>query len=267
MSKDLIQSQFSKGAERYVTSRVHAKGASLDWLVSHLAPQSHWRVLDIATGPGHTAFALAPHVSKVVASDLTPRMLEVARGVAEERGLSNVVFEVADAEALPFEDGAFDAVTCRIAPHHFARIDVFLSEVARVLKPSGLFGLVDNVAPDERTTTGFAADDLDAAADAYNAFEKLRDPSHGKALQATAWFAALEAAGLRERHSAFLDKPMAFQPWAERLGASAEDISALRQMLDQGSDATRAFLRPEDRDGDRWITLTELMVVAERASE
>lgn len=265
MSKDLIQSQFSGSASLYATSPVHAKGASLEWLVTHMAPKPDWRVLDVATGPGHTAFAFAPHVAEVVASDLTPEMLAVARELITERGLTNVRCEAADAEALPFADNTFDAVTSRIAPHHFARIDLFLSEVLRVLKPSGVFGLVDNVAPDTRSTPGYVSSELDLAAEDYNAFESLRDPSHHKALQFTEWFRALEEAGFQVQQDALLEKPMAFQAWAERLGASADDITELLRMVDEGSTALRAFLRPEERDGARWMTWTEAMFVAQVA--
>ena len=81
-----------------------------------------WRVLDVATGAGHTAFTFAPHVKVVHATDITPQMLAVTTEQAQTRGLSNIVVEHADAEALPYEDGRFDLVTCRIAPHHFGDV-------------------------------------------------------------------------------------------------------------------------------------------------
>ncbi|MGI9405113.1 MAG: methyltransferase domain-containing protein [Hyphomicrobiaceae bacterium] len=256
MIKIINQSQFSESAERYATSPVHASGDSLQALVDAVTPQPEWRVLDIATGPGHTAFAFAPHVGEVVATDLTPRMLEVAQRLAGERELTNISFQEADAEKLPFGDATFDAVTSRIAPHHFERVDLFLSEVARVLKPGGRFGLVDNIAPDVRSTPGFAAGVLALGAQEYNAFEKLRDPGHMRALQFTEWLAALDTAGLDVLHHELLKKPMEFRPWAERLNASEEDIVELKRMIQEGSTIFRAFLRPEDRDGDLWITLT-----------
>src|SRR5690606_39820909 len=53
------------------------------------------------------------------------------------------------AEDLPFADGSFDLVTCRIAPHHFADVQRAVHEVARVLRPGGLFLLIDSVAPED----------------------------------------------------------------------------------------------------------------------
>jgi len=73
-----VQTQFGANAEKYATSAVHAKGASLARLVELTAPQPDWRVLDVATAAGHTAFAFAPHVEWITAVDITPEMLTVA---------------------------------------------------------------------------------------------------------------------------------------------------------------------------------------------
>src|ERR1700733_9423816 len=129
-TRSLAQERFGGFARSYATSRPHAKGGSLTRLVELLRPQPAWTALDIATGAGHVALALAAHVAHVVASDLTPQMLGVARGLAAERGLRNIAFADARAEALPFADGSFDAVTCRIAPHHFEDVRKFVTEAA-----------------------------------------------------------------------------------------------------------------------------------------
>ena len=185
-SKSLAQERFGAFAATYATSRSHAKGGSLARLVELAAPQSNWIALDIATGAGHAALALAPHLAHMVASDLTPQMLGVARGLARDRNISNMSFADIRAEALPFPDGTFDLVTCRIAPHHFDDVRQFVTESARVLRPGGVFGLVENISPDTSMMAG-DADTLATAADEYNAFEKLRDPSHVRCLTLTEW--------------------------------------------------------------------------------
>ena len=74
-------------------------------------------------GGGHTALTFAPFVEKVIATDLTPAMLKTAeKFIREEKKITNVEFELADAENLPFEDSSFDLVTCRIAPHPFFKL-------------------------------------------------------------------------------------------------------------------------------------------------
>jgi SAM-dependent methyltransferase len=116
-------------------------------------PHAGWHALDIATGAGHTAFAFAPYVARVTASDLTPEMLIVAEKLAMEKGLTNVDFKEADAEHLPFDEATFDLVTCRIAPHHFPDIVQFLRECARILKPGGVLAVVDNIVPGDQDET------------------------------------------------------------------------------------------------------------------
>ena len=130
--QELIRQQFGANAANYATSTVHAKGASLNRLVEVMDPKASWQMLDIATAAGHTAFVFAPHVAEVVASDLLDEMLEVARGEAERRGIANVQFRAADAEALPFADASFDGVTCRIAPHHFADPAAFVLSLIHI---------------------------------------------------------------------------------------------------------------------------------------
>ncbi|MEO0792280.1 MAG: methyltransferase domain-containing protein [Pseudomonadota bacterium] len=277
MSKDLVRDQFGRNAANYTTSKVHAKGASLQRLIELTTPQSSWRVLDVATATGHTAFAFAPHVDHVVASDLTPEMLVEARKLGESRGIANVSFAHADAEALPFDDQSFDLVTCRIAPHHFPSIPAFVGEVARVLKPGGIFALVDNLAPDQATNPDFAGSENAEAANAYNAFEKKRDPSHGRALTEAEWREVVTDSNLAVTHSEHLEKSMSFLTWCETMSVPAEVRSELRRDLERSNSALRAFLRPEPAEGvsldavgqsdcDIAFTLTELLLTAQRPS-
>ena len=266
MPKSLVQQQFGAHAAAYATSAVHAKGASLGRLIELVKPQAHWRALDIATGAGHTAAAFAPHVAHVIASDITGEMLEEARKLAAQRGLANMETAVADAEALPFEDAHFDLVTCRIAPHHFPGIPTFVSEVRRVLKPGGIFALVDNIAPDAESTPGFPNAELRHASLAYNALEKIRDPSHGRCLGMAEWGEVIGDTGLQLVHKERLGKDMEFQPWAERLGSDAATIERLRAMLTEGAPALQAFLRPRLEDGRLWFTLDEAIVIARKAA-
>lgn len=264
MSKELVQQQFGANAAAYLTSTVHAKGASLARLVELVKPGKDWVALDVATGAGHTAAAFAPHVARVVASDLTPQMLEQAEKLATEKQFGNMETAIADAESLPFPDQSFDLVTCRIAPHHFPSIALFLSETFRVLKPGGVFALVDNVSPDAETTPGFTKAELRDAALGYNAFEKVRDPSHGRALPTSEWLELMEEAGFVLRHREHAPKAMDFASWVKTMNVPAETVPQLRAMLDDASPALKAFLKPTATDGKIGFTLDELIAVAER---
>ena len=177
--KSLSQLRFGPRAQRYVTSQVHAQGADLERLLEIAKPQPDWAVLDVATGGGHTALKFAPHVARVTATDLTPEMLEVAQAFTTAQGADNIAFERADAQDLPFDDGCYDLVTCRIAPHHFGDCARFVRECARVLRapdqakgsPGGILLVQDHVLPEGQRAARYIDD-----------FERLRDPSHNRAL-------------------------------------------------------------------------------------
>jgi SAM-dependent methyltransferase len=264
MTKSLVQQQFGAHAAAYATSPVHAKGASLGRLLELVEPQPSWQALDIATGAGHTAAAFAPHVAHVIASDITEEMLAEARKLESAKGLGNMEAAFADAEALPFEDARFELVTCRIAAHHFPDVARFVAEVRRVLKPGGTFALVDNISPDVVSTPGFSETELCEAAVVYNAFEKLRDPSHGRCLSVTEWGEVITAAGLGVLHREVLGKSIELAPWAARMAADTATTERLRATLEEGSPALKAFLKPRV-DGDAlWFNLDEAIVIARK---
>ncbi len=250
MSKSLIKEQFGANAATYVTSLPHAKGASLSRLVELVQPQPQWQMLDIATATGHTAFIFAPHVAHVWATDITPEMLTLAQQQAAERGLTNVTVETADAEALPYADGRFDLVTCRIAPHHFGDVALFVREAARVLRPGGVLAVVDNIVP-----TG-------PAGDYVNAFEKLRDPSHGRCLTLNEWLELYEAAGLTILQHETLTKQMNFDKWAARHNAAMQRF--LRAMLSEVHSEAAAFLQPALAEKGTTFILQEAIIIGQR---
>jgi ubiquinone/menaquinone biosynthesis C-methylase UbiE len=98
------------------------------------------KVLDLACGTGEPALSLANAVGasgRVIATDLVPEMLEFARQNAVGRGLDNIEFRTADAEALPFVSGEFDRVTCRFGIMFFPDVRKAMAEIRRVLKPGG----------------------------------------------------------------------------------------------------------------------------------
>ena len=251
MNKTLVQEQFGKTAASYLTSAPHAKGASLERLVELAKPQKTWRALDIATGGGHVAYTFAPHVEHMWATDITQEMLDMVKGEAQKRGLANVRTAYAKAEALPFEDASFDLVTCRIAPHHFDSIADFLDEVHRVLKPNGIFAVVDNVVAEG------------SVGDYVNAFERFRDPSHLRAWTMEEWRAALKAHGFSIGHEEQLDKQMEFKSWAARHDANMQAF--LRAMLAQLTPEVKASLEPKGAGAELTFRLSEGLFIAKRA--
>jgi len=125
------------------------------------------RVLDVGTGAGTLALALAPLVGEVVGIDLVPELLEAARREAP----ANVTFVEGDATALPFESFSFDLACSRRTLHHVSRPELALAELARVAKPGGRVFVDDQIAP---------VDPLEAFE--LDRFERRRDPSHHRTL-------------------------------------------------------------------------------------
>ena len=254
MSTSLVQQQFGANAEKYVQSRVHAQGHSLSRMVTLAEPQAHWLALDVAPGGGHSAIAIARHVSRVVAVDITYEILVAARTHATGQDLGNLVWVQGDGGTLPLPDETFDLVTCRVALHHFPDQAAAIGDWARVLKPGGRLVLVDNIGPDDPEACQYV-----------NTFEKIRDPSHGwlHPLQALVDF--VRQAGLLVEHSERLTKPMAFHPWMERMQVSSADQRLLADMLWDSSGPARTFLSPQG-DGDKTIfNLREGIILAHKS--
>ncbi len=225
--------RFSQFAQGYVNSPTHAQGDDLERLLEIAAPQANWIACDIATGGGHTALKIAPHVRKMIATDYAPTMLAAAREFILSQAASNVEFIPADAENLPFASNIFDLITCRIAPHHFADIFRFVREAARALKPGGRFVVEDHVLPEDRKAAAY-----------IEAFERLRDPSHNHTLSESGWRSDFLAAGLTVEYVERIDRMDQLLPWAERQGCTPEVIEHLQILLVQAPEAVAAFWQP-----------------------
>lgn len=245
-NKARVQEQFGASAAAYVASPGHAAGDDLAQLVAWAEGGPDRVALDVATGGGHTALALAAHYGRVVATDLTEPMLIAAESFIHAKGVDNIAFRLADAEALPFADATFDAVSCRIAPHHFPEPARFVAEVARVLKVGGLFLLEDSVVPD------------DPALDAFiNRVEALRDHTHARSLSGTAWRDLLNASGLRIEAEVLHRKPHPFDDWLARSRTSDADRATLIALFRDASPIARTTFAVTFDAAGRLLSFTD----------
>jgi len=167
--RDHILDQFTRQAVPFSTSPAIKDEQALRRVVELSGAGKADTVLDVACGPGILACAFARVARHVTGIDLTPAMLDRARVLAIEQGLSNITWQQGDVLPLPYSDGAFTIVTARFAFHHFLDPGAVLAEMRRVCAPGGRVVVVDS-AP--------AAD----KADAFNRMERLRDPSHVRAM-------------------------------------------------------------------------------------
>lgn len=210
-SNDAVRDQFDRRADAYAASDTHARGADLDVVEAYAAPATGMRALDIATGPGNTAARIAPSVASMIAVDVAPAMIDRAQRLFEERGLSNAVALVAEAERLPFADGTFDLVLSRIAPHHFADVAAFVREAERVLAPGGRFVLEDSCSPEDPALGEF-----------IDRVETLRDPTHVHALSESEWRELLGSTGLSVVRRALHRTLHDIADWLDRAAPTAE---------------------------------------------
>jgi SAM-dependent methyltransferase len=168
------------------------------------------RALDAGTGTGALAFALSPLVREVTAIDSVPELLEEGRRRLEEG--SNVTFVEGDASALPFPDGSFDVVGCRMVLHHVARPELVMSELARVTGLGGTLLIIDQLAP---------IDPMEAIE--LNRFEQARDPSHNRVLSDQDMRGSFEANNLVLTRSEVVQEERQLDAYLDLAGCVGDD--------------------------------------------
>jgi ubiquinone/menaquinone biosynthesis C-methylase UbiE len=207
---------WSERAQLYRESEAHREGEDLDLVVEWA--EGAETALDVATGGGHVARRLRKAGINVVTVDPAPGMQPdvVSRG-----------------EDLPFADGSFDVVACRVAAHHFEDVEKAVFEMARVSRDRVI--VVDNLFLDE---------------DAEEA-DRLRDPSHVRNYTEKEWREMFESAGLRVEEVRRLPKQIEVEPWLERAGTPGSDAGRVRELL-------------ADRIEDGWITLDRIAILGRK---
>ena len=175
---------FGQRASFYSTSTAHTDPHVLKRVVEMSSPLSSWIALDVATGTGHTAFALAPSTSSVVGIDLTTEMLTEAKHLRASQGVANVVFCASDVHHLPFVDGTFDLVTCRRAAHHFSHMNAALQEMHRILRLGGRLVIDNRSVPED-----------DFVDQCMNTLDYFHDHSHVRQYRPSEWIEMLKTHG------------------------------------------------------------------------
>jgi SAM-dependent methyltransferase len=189
--------QFTRQAEPFAS--LHTARTDIDILrlireTSRVGPGS--RVLDVACGPGLVALHLAEAAGHVTGLDLTPAMLDKARELQGKVGLDNLSWDLGRADSLPYPEASFDAVVTRFSFHHLKDPERALTEMVRVCRAGGRV-----VVCDVYTTTPEQAAE-------YDRLERLRDPSHVRALLLEELRALVADAGLAELGEGFASLPM-----------------------------------------------------------
>lgn len=211
--QERILDQFTRQAVPFSTAPAIRNQDALQRIVEMAGAGPDDTVLDVACGPGLLVCAFAKVVRHATGIDLTPAMLEQARELQRQQGLQNVTWQQGDVLPLPYEDGTFSIVSARFAFHHFLDPLAVLKEMRRVCQAGGRIVVADS-APDREK------------ADAFNAVERLRDPSHVLAMPVEELRELFRIAGLSDPRIA-----------AYRLEGELEDL--LRRSFPNEGDADR----------------------------
>ena len=231
-----VRSRFAPVAANYTTAKFHSSSERLQEVLELARPKPSDLALDVATGTGNTAFALAPYVRRVIGLDVTTEMLDQARRLTKERDVKNVDWVLGDAARLPFQDETFDLYTVRAAPHHFPDVDAFLDEAFRVLKPDRDAAFIDCAPPEE-------------AREVLHQVEVRRDPSHVRSLTVEEWVSRLERAGFEVEMASARELDWDYDEWMKTMAVAPALAEELAGVIEAAEGEARTQLHPERREG------------------
>lgn len=220
--KEVIRQEFTHQAQAYAANPLIADRSQLIRLVQVVRPQPQDRVLDVATGPGFVAIAFAEAGCEVVGIDLTEAPLAIAEQMRQSRGLTNLRFQLGDAEHLSFGEEAFDIVVSRFALHHCEDPQRVIAEMGRVCRSQGLVAIEDLVVSEYLERAAF-----------QNRFEQLRDPSHARALSISAFLALFTTCGLEVEQVSTDHLDQTVEQWLANAHTPDDLAQQARKMIEQ----------------------------------
>lgn len=236
--KKTVRQEFTQQAQAYASNPVVADATRLERLVDMVRPAAGARVLDVATGPGYVAMAFAEAGCEVVGLDLTEAPLAIAEQTRQKRGLTRLSFQVGDAEQMPFEARSFDIVVSRLALHHWEEPQRMLQEMVRVCRSRGLVVIEDLV-----------ASEIPSRADYQNHFERLRDPSHTRALPIRELIGLLTDCGLEVEQIATGALSQDVERWLANSHTPPERAAQVRALLERDEREDLSGTQPFRQEG------------------
>lgn len=233
----LILDQFTRQAVPFAEMPAHSNEEANRLLIDMAQVGQEDTVLDVACGPGLVACPLAKVARHVTGIDLTPAMIEQAQAWQRSKGLTNLTWMVGDAVPLPFPDASFSVVVTRYSFHHFLDPKAVLAQMVRVCRPGGRIAVIDvfTSSPEE--------------AEAYNRVEKLRDPSHVRALSLEELTGLCHDAGLRDVKTCFYMLDVPLEELLARSFPNAGDGDRIRQTFEDDIGVDRLGVGAHRRGG------------------
>ncbi|HSI86924.1 MAG TPA: methyltransferase domain-containing protein [Candidatus Methylacidiphilales bacterium] len=241
--------QFSERADQYGTSHILADTSDVSAAFAPLKMRTGSKALDIATGNGHTAIYLAKQGMLVTATDISQPMLDEAKKLAQSEG-AKIEFKQHIAEQIPYPDGGFHLVTCRMAAHHFSNPQHFVMESARVLRMYGYLIIID----------GTVLDDHPEAEAWMHEVESLRDPSHVRFIKPRTWEKWAAECNLRTVKSEITSLKMPDLNWYMNVaGTPKENRKRILELVARAPTTAREIFKIGQEEGKivwHWRRLT-----------
>ena len=213
-----ILDQFTRQAVSFASAAPIRNEEALKLIVQTADTGPEDTVLDVACGPGLLVSAFARVARHATGIDITPAMLEQARKAQQEQGLTNVSWQQGDVTQLPYPDAHFSIVSSRFVFHHLEEPLAALKEMKRVCKPGGRVVVADMAPAAEK-------------ADALNAAERLRDPSHVRALPEDELCALFAEAGLPSPQVSYYRLESELEELLSRSFPNEGDANRLRKIF------------------------------------
>jgi len=211
-------------------------------------------VLDVACGPGALTLAFAQVARHVTGIDLTLAMIERAKALQNSHGLTNLTWRTGHVLPLPFPDASFSLVFTRYSFHHFPDPKVVLAEMIRVCSPGGRVVLVDVFTTDR------------AQAEAFNRMERLRDPSHVRALSLEELTGLFHEAGLDNVRRQFYKHEFGLEPVLKGSFPNPGDEEKIRQLFEDDLGVDRLGIGVHRRDGSIHFAYPIVILVGHKPS-
>lgn len=229
----LILDQFTKQAVAFSQMPNHSPELLL--AASGVGPDD--TVLDVACGPGLMACAFAKVARHVTGIDLTQAMIEQAKALQRTEGQTNLEWHIGDVVPLPLSHASFSLVFARYSFHHFLDPKAVLGEMVRVCSSGGRVVVVDVFTSDPQQ------------AQAFNDMEKMRDPSHVRALSLEELTTLLNESGLEDVKQHFYRHEFGLEQVLKGSFPNSGDVEKLRNIFVEDLGVNRLGLGAYRRDG------------------
>jgi len=248
-----ILDQFTRQAVPFAAAAAIRNQEALNRIVQWAGTGPDDTVLDVACGPGLLACAFARVAKHATGIDMTPAMLEQARKTQQEQGLKNLSWLPGNVYSLPFPPAQFSIVSSRFVLHHLQDPLAALQEMKRACKPGGRIVVAD-MAP------------IPGKAAALNAAERLRDPSHVRALPVDELRGLFTQAGLGAPQVTSYRMEDQLEYLLSRSFPNEGDADRLRRMYADSIASDSLDLNTRQENGKIYYSLPVSVLVAQKSN-